>query len=209
MPADWRIEHWPRCGFHAFLSHCAEDRERLVLPVQKLLRERDILSWVDWHHYPSGRDPSEALREELLRCRHVVFLITPAMLRQGRGWTAMENAYTGLVQQVLRFGGIEIAHVALPLFFVDRSDGRPARSVWRTLVDRGVFYDSRSRAKPRMALWAAERITEFVLREQFWGQAVGERIEADAELRAAFSRDRNLFRRIIAAEPSPISLVSE
>jgi hypothetical protein len=33
MPARWCIEYWPECIAQVFLSHCAEDRHELVLPV--------------------------------------------------------------------------------------------------------------------------------------------------------------------------------
>ena len=38
MPARWQISHWPKCEFHVFLSHCAEDREHFVIPLQVLVR---------------------------------------------------------------------------------------------------------------------------------------------------------------------------
>ena len=33
MIGDWRVQSLPRCTHHVFLSHCAEDRVRLVQPV--------------------------------------------------------------------------------------------------------------------------------------------------------------------------------
>src|SRR5690554_4175430 len=84
MPAQWRIEYWPKCIAEVFLSHCAEDRSGLVLPVYEELKRRGVIPWIDRHHYPASREAFEALREGLLKCRHVVYFITPAMLRQGR-----------------------------------------------------------------------------------------------------------------------------
>jgi hypothetical protein len=101
MPADWAISHWPSCQFHAFLSHCAEDREGLVIPVQQRLEARQVVTWLDQHHYPAGRDPFEILREEILRCRHVVFFVTESLLRQARGWSAVERSYAEVVQRAL------------------------------------------------------------------------------------------------------------
>ncbi|HUG90408.1 MAG TPA: toll/interleukin-1 receptor domain-containing protein, partial [Planctomycetaceae bacterium] len=75
MPAGWSITQWPVCEYHVFLSHCAEDRKRLVLPVYRRLQQSGITPWIDQHDYPSGRDPFESLRENLLRCRHIVYFI--------------------------------------------------------------------------------------------------------------------------------------
>lgn len=91
MPAQWRIEHWPSCVAHTFLSHCAEDRDHLVVPVYEELLRRRIVPWIDRKHYPLGRDAMEALQDELLKCRHVIYFVTPAMLNQGRGWAGTER----------------------------------------------------------------------------------------------------------------------
>ena len=67
MPADWTIDHWPVCGSHAFLSHVAEDRETLVLPVLEKLQSHKVICWLDQLHYPTGRDSHDALREQRRR----------------------------------------------------------------------------------------------------------------------------------------------
>ena len=136
MPAVWRIDYWPRCVAYVFLSHCAEDRETLVKPVYRELRRRGIAPWLDHYHYPVGRESIETLHEELLKARHVAYFITPAMLRQGRGWTSSERAFTATIQQQLRYNH-EIAHVELPLLFIPADDPIFQRSIWCSLRERG------------------------------------------------------------------------
>ena len=205
MPADWQIRHWPRCAFHVFLSHCAEDRESLVLPVYRGLQELGITAWIDRHDYPQGRDPFEVLREELLRCRHVVYFLTLAALRQGRGWTAVELGYGAVVQQSLRFNTLDVAHFKLPLFLCNHENDRLPRTIWRTLFDKGRFQGVKRSSRKSQIRWCLQQISEFLRAEQLWGQQIGERIQQDPELQA-FAGDRNLFRRIIAADPPPIPL---
>jgi len=40
MIGAWRVKSLPRCTHHAFLSHCAEDRTRLVQPVFRELNKK-------------------------------------------------------------------------------------------------------------------------------------------------------------------------
>ena len=84
----WQIASYPFCEFHVFLSHCAEDRDWLILPVYDALAQRGIIPWLDREDYYYGRDSRSALRDGLLRSRHVVFFITQAMLDNSRGWCA-------------------------------------------------------------------------------------------------------------------------
>jgi hypothetical protein len=105
MPASWRIAYWPTCIRHVFLSHCAENRADLIDAVVRQLRQQGITAFYDTHHYPFGVGPYAALREEILRCRHVVFFITQEVLSQSRGWIHLEKAYAELVQQNLRYAG--------------------------------------------------------------------------------------------------------
>lgn len=90
--AGWAIGTFPECRYHVFLSHCQEDRERLVFPLRDSLQRIQRIPWMDCHDYPKGRPPFAALRDSLLECRHVVFLITESMLDQPRGWTMIESA---------------------------------------------------------------------------------------------------------------------
>src|SRR5437870_11133699 len=112
MPAQWSITNWPECDSHVFLSHCAEDRDNLVVPVYEELIRRNWRPWLDTEHYPLARDPLQAHQEALLKSRHVVYFVTPSMLRQGRGWGCLERAFASLIQRQLSYGG-DLAHVEL------------------------------------------------------------------------------------------------
>lgn len=163
MLAKWTIERWPRCLFHVFLSHCAENRADLVEPVFRRLAKKEVSPWIDKHHYPSGRGSHEALRESLLRCRHVVYFVTPELLRQGeaRGWCVLERGYGSVIQQTLT----DVAHLELPLFFVERTDKNLQRSVWSALADQGVFFDLAS-ATSNPVTWAVRQVHDFIRREE-------------------------------------------
>jgi len=220
MPAQWRIEYWPCCVADAFLSHCAEDREGLVFPVFQELRNRGIVPWIDRHDYPVGRDAVEALREELLKCRHVVYFLTPAMLRQGRGWASAERILAGTIQQMLRYGDAEIAHVELPLMFVASDDPVFRRSIWRALVDRAGqcphavaseharilparFDDGMRQWQDAHVQWAANMIESFIRQEERWAVELAMRFDQDHRLRQQFAHDENLMRRVLVQAPRP------
>ena len=98
MIGDWRVRHYPRCTHHVFLSHCAENRRSLVHPVYTGLQKDQYVPWLDRHHYPRGQGAFAALREAIIRCRHVVYFVTEEFLSQGRGWNSVETAYSELLQ---------------------------------------------------------------------------------------------------------------
>ena len=175
-----------------------------MLPVFERLKQEHVILWIDLHEYPPGRDPFEALREELMRARHVVYFVTPTMLRQGRGWTAIEKAYASLIQQKLHFGSYELCHVELPLFFVKPDDPLLTRSIWRSLIDRGRFFSMRPRQRMSRVEWALRQIQQFVVNEQEWGERLAEDIQRDPKLNDHIKDDRNLIDRITAAHPAPI-----
>jgi hypothetical protein len=218
MPAKWQITYWPRCEAHAFLSHCAEDRDHLVEPVFWELERRGVIPWLDRYHYPSGRDGFESLREQLLKCRHVVYFLTPAMLRQGRGWASAERAFATTIQQHLSYGG-EVAHIELPLLFVPGDDSIFQRSIWRSLIDKEprpcphvtphtkrpqrsgeISYRGGGWRKKHIQ-WAADAIEDFIRQEEEWAIELGIRLGQDTTLRNEFARDRNLSERLLAQSP--------
>jgi hypothetical protein len=215
MPAQWRIDYWPGCVAHAFLSHCAEDRDRLVQPVFEELLRRRIAPWMDRVHYPLGREVIEALQEELLRCRHVIYFVTPAMLCQGRGWPGAERALTATIQQHLR-DGQEIAHVEMALLFVKTTDPAFQRSVWRSLVDKAescphpamlpaASSDAGRRDwRENHVLWAAERVEQFVRQEEQWARELEVRFGEDPSLGRKYRHEPNLVRRLLAQDPPPL-----
>lgn len=202
MPADWTIDHWPVCGSHAFLSHVAEDRETLVLPVLEKLQSHKVICWLDQLHYPTGRDSHDALRDSLLRCRHLIYFITPAMLKQGRGWTAIESAYGDLIQQQLNLPTSTLVQFELPLFFVPITHPGLQRTSWRRLADRGAFHRFGRKAVAISPVdWAVQQIIAFIQREADQAMAVASRLPLDISLNARCQRDRNFANRLLAITP--------
>jgi len=209
MPSQWRIEYWPDCIAHVLLSHCAEDRDHLVLPVYEELRRRGLVPWIDRHDYPIGRDAMEALREELLKCRHVVYFLTSAMLWQGRGWASTERALSAVIQQRLRYFDAEIAHVELPLVFLPPDHAIFHRSVWRSLADKAERCPHAVPARrlpentwqPKHVQWAADVVESFVRQEERWAIELGIRFDQDTRLSEHFSGEDNLMRRVLAQAP--------
>ncbi len=118
----WQITAFPKCDYHVFLSHCAQDRDGLVHPVDAELRRRRIIPWLDREDYYYGRDSRSALRYGLLKSRHVAFFVTLAMMDYRRGWCPMELAYADLLQGNLLYPGDPLLNVELPLFFLDSGD---------------------------------------------------------------------------------------
>jgi hypothetical protein len=148
-----------------------------------------------------------ALQEELLRARHVAYFITPAMLRQGRGWASSERAFTATVQQQLQYGG-EIAHVELPLLFVPTDDAIFQRSIWRSLRDKGKECPhTPAKDAPLWRQehidWSAAMIEKFVRQEEKWSLDLANRFDDDSRLREHF-RDQNLRARLLAQSPPPL-----
>ena len=39
----WRLQFFPRCAYHVFLSHCREDMEWLIDPLYEALRQKAII----------------------------------------------------------------------------------------------------------------------------------------------------------------------
>lgn len=197
MLSKWKIERWPRCLHHVFLSHCAENRQDLVVPVYERIARQKIIPWLDRHHYPSGRGSHEALRESLLRCRHVVYFVTPELLRQGesRGWCVLERGYGSVIQQALT----DVGHVELPLFFVARTDPTLQRSVWSALTDQGVFFDSDS-VKSNPVTWAVRQIADFIRREEVYAFEMLQ----NASQKDLPSREKNFLDRITAKDLPPL-----
>jgi len=136
-----RLEPWPACGKHRFLSHVREDRDWLAIPLAKELEQRRLIAWVD---FIDGRNqewsrPLSVLRHGVNGCRHVVYLLTEAALKQGRGWLAAERAYAEQMQQLLCWNETRLFDVELVLRFPRADDlGGVDRlmdeSVWHPLL---------------------------------------------------------------------------
>jgi hypothetical protein len=201
MIGDWSVCHLPRCTYHVFLSHCAEDRDRLIRPINdKLQNEHDLIPWFDEHHYPSGQGSFEALRESILKCRHVVPLVTAAFLAQGRGWNSVENAFASLLQENLRFSSLELCHVQLPLFFVPHDHVALRRSAWGPLIERGRFYPP-GRCDGNAVDWAVVEILRFIQREERRGISLAEDLQDNPAVDSLLRAEPNLLRRVMCADP--------
>lgn len=194
----WRIEFFPLCTHHVFLSHCREDRDWLVFRLYESLQEAGIIPWLDRHDYPYGRSSFEALRDGVLKCRHVVFLITEAMLNQARGWSILELAWADLLQENLSEAGGKLQAVALPLFFLDPADPRIFRSAWQPLRERAVFHQPKD-GDP--VTWAVDQINSFNLREAQRGVDNLLWLQQDSRARARLNSRQGLIDRITARYP--------
>lgn len=205
MTLEWSIRHWPRVSYHTFLSHAAEDRQRLVYPVYRALQSEGVLPWLDRHNYPTGGTAVTTLFEEVLRCRHVVFFITPALLRQGRGWPAVERTIAEVIQQQLTFRGTEFSRVVLPLLFVPSSHPVLVRSIWQPLVERAAMcLVSRGKRESRVG-WAVRQILNFLRENDRRIESVQRRLKTDQDARSHFAVDPNLIRRIRGTDPVPFT----
>lgn len=209
MPARWTIANWPPCEFHVFLSHCAEDRDRLIIPVYRELLRQNVIPWIDRHNYPAGHDPFDALREQIISCRHVVYFVTTAMLKQGRGWTAVERSIASIIQKRLVLDSVDLCHVQLPLFFAPPQHPVLGRSIWSSLAPSAVWYTGSSGSVSRQIEWAVSTVLAFAQGEQRWADQLAEDAYRDPALRASLRRmiagDRHLRARILAATPSLVA----
>jgi len=199
----WQIQFFPLCTHHVFLSHCREDRDWLVFPLYEDLWRLGIIPWLDLHEYPYGRTSFEALRDGVLKCRHVVFLVAQAMLAQARGWGIIELAWAELLQENLREPGGVLHNVALPLFFLDRGDERLLRSAWLPVRDRAVFHHP----PEDPVAWASQQVRAFVLREQQRGLDNALWLKQDTQTRARLEARQGLVDRITAQHPAPAFVV--
>lgn len=195
------ILFFPPCAHHVFLSHCAEDRERLVLPLYSTLRSQRFRPWIDRHDYPYGRTSFAALRDEILKCRHTVFLVTEAMLAQPRGWCVIELAWADVLQENLPTTSGVLQNIILPLFFVPQGHALLPRTVWQSVRDRGVFH--RSEDGDEVA-WAAQQIIRFIGREEDRGRDCSAWLRADKDSRERINARPGLARRIRALDPAPL-----
>jgi hypothetical protein len=203
MIGEWRVTSLPRCTHHAFLSHCAEDRARLVLPVFQSLEIAGYSPWLDQHHYPAGQDAFEALREGIVRCRHIVYFVTGKFLDQGRGWNSVEIAYSSLLQANLHRHGTELCHIQLPLIFIPKNHPTLVRSAWGPLVQRARFY-APARVDAGAVNWAAQEIIKFTKQEEVRGASLAVQVQQDPGFGQLLGNEPNLLRRIMYADPPPV-----
>lgn len=198
----WKLDHFPACTHHLFLSHSREDHETLVRPVFDGLRATGVRSWIDRHHYPYGRDSRTALQSSVLTCRHVAFFVTPAMLASPRGWCVLELGYSEILQSNLSLPGEMLAHVFLPLFLVPQTDPNLPRTVWQATRDRGIFHDPTRNPDP--VDWAVGALVQFLRREEKLAGEVRSRVRRDPDFRETLPLKSGLRRRVAEFGPAPL-----
>jgi len=197
----WQLRSFPACTHHVFLSHCSEDRASLVLPLYEALREQGIIPWLDLHDYAYGPRSFEALRNGVLWSRHTVFLVTPRLLAQPRGWSIVELAWAHLLQENLQERGGELLSVRLPLLFVEPSDDAFMRSAWRVVGDRCPFHRPTD-GDP--VAWALRHIRRFVLQQERYGEDRARLIEGDADFHARMEGCPGMIDRITCRHPTTL-----
>lgn len=201
----WSIDYYPLCTHHVFLSHCAEDREDLVVPVYHALEAAGVIPWLDQVDYTYGRDSRTALRDGVLGSRHVVFFVTPAMISTGRGWCVFELAFAELLQSSL-YRGEPLVNLSLPLFFLRQADESLPRTVWQAARDRGMFLEPKGGPKAKSARvgWAADAITRFLHNEEQRARSMALRERADREFSTELTRPAGLLERVTRFDPRPL-----
>lgn len=207
MSADWRIEHWPPLEHDVFLSHCREDKEDLVLPVFQQLAMQNVLPWFDWQDYPLATKSLEALRSGLLKCRHVIYFITPSFLRQGRGWCAVERSYSDLIQQHFVFGNATFWNFELPLVFLPRkkaSHEKLATTVWLPVMERGIWFDARANREMTPVDWAVEQIKSLLQQQRAELNGLEQRLQTDNSLQTHLDNYTGLKKRLTSTMPFPL-----
>lgn len=197
----WHIASYPRCEYHVFLSHCAEDRAELVHPVHDELMRRGIIPWLDREDYYYGRDSRTALRDGLLRSRHIVFFITLGMMAHTRGWCQMELAYGDLLQANLVHAGGPLLNLELPLFFLDPSDRGLPRTAWNALRDRGRFHHP---SDGDAVAWSVDQIVAFLRREQDLSLDMAKVVVPGQPVYNSLADRLGLVERVTQFDPGPI-----
>jgi TIR domain len=197
----WQITSYPRCEFHVFLSHCAIDRSTLVHSVYDELKRRGIAPWLDREDYYYGRDSRTALRDGLLKSRHVVFFVTLGMMDYRRGWCLMELAYSDLLQANLFHAGGPLLNFELPLFFLDQTDVELSRTAWGALRDRGSFHHP-SDGDP--FTWAVDQIVAFLHREQDLALDMAKVLVPGQQVYDSLADRPGLVQQVTQFDPSPI-----
>ena len=182
MVGSWFIEQWPVLGFDAFLSHCAEDRETLVTPVCERLQELGVLPWFDQHDFPIANDPFDAMRTNLLRCRHVVYIITPNLLKQGRGWCATERSLAELVQRQFQFAASSLWTFELPLLLVNPTEPKFLRSTYAPLLPRAQSYTHRRQRGQSRVDWVVAMIQRLLQQQHSETDRLADQLTNEASL---------------------------
>jgi TIR domain-containing protein len=206
MIGSWVIDHWPVLGFDVFLSHCAEDRDELVIPVFERLRDLSVLPWIDRHLFPIAVDPLDALRANLLRCRHVIYIVTPKLLKQGRGWCAAERSFAELIQRQFQFAASSLWTFEVPLLFVDPTEVIFRRSVYAPLLPRTQSYAGRFQRGQSRVDWAVATIQALLQQQHAETDRLTDQLTADVDLGHYVDSRSGLRIRLSSHLPIPIPI---
>ncbi len=131
----WYVERdWSARRYAFFLSHVQEDSASLTLLQSEVAAlsgrggGETLDSFLDINRWLIGNLNSEVIKESLLHSEYLVAWITPAFLRNRRGWIWMEFAYAELLELSLNYRemGIRYPYI-IPIF-----QGVSARTLQRT-----------------------------------------------------------------------------
>lgn len=192
MPSSMEIQSWPTPGFHVFLSHVREDRERLVEPVLNELISRNVIPWFDQNDYPAGMDPVYTLQENFLKCLHVVYFVTSSNVKQGRGWSVAERTLSSRVASHFDIGPRTIHHFQLALFFTPYNHNETLWSIWNPLQGSGSRCNHQLGSRNSIK-WAADEIEQFIITQQQYRLGSLTILNHDPHLKAQIDRYQGLF----------------
>ena len=201
----FKVQSFPKCKYHLFLSHSREDHDSLVRPVYDALNRWQITSFLDVEDYPLGRDSRSALKVELLLSRHVVFFITEAMVASPRGWCILELAYSEILQSMMQIPSGHVCNYILPLFLVTQSNESLPRSVWQLLRDRGVFVPDSILAAD-LPSWVVQQVAKFLRKERDYQLSMARLSLLDPVWKQELRMVTGRFDRATKFHPSRIAL---
>jgi TIR domain len=197
------IQDWPSPRFHVFLSHVAEDRNRLIEHVHRKLIKNRITPWYDQTDYPAGMEPIDTLQESLLNCHHVVYFITACNLSQGRGWSSAERAISSRINRHFHISSHAVHHYELPLFLVPHHHTETARSIWNPLRQGGKQCPHRIGTENSID-WAVNVITRFVSEQQELRREILTKIARIHSLKSQIDLHRGMKRWLEGVAITPI-----
>jgi hypothetical protein len=129
--------------FSFFVSHVTEDADDVALLKSEINvysgragrgGKRALDCFLDIHNWPTAKLSSAAIREKLLESAHFVFWVTPAYLKNQRGWVWMELAYAELIELSANLGTMDHRPYIVPIFrkvSVQDIEGTPLLGYWQ------------------------------------------------------------------------------
>ena len=133
-----------------------------------------------------------ALREAIIRCRHVVYFVTEEFLSQGRGWNSVETAYSELLQANLMQPALVLCNLQLPLFCLPRNHATLESSAWGSCVQSGRFYPP-GKVDGGAVNWAHQEIAAFIKQEENRGHSLATQIEKDPSFQRILADEKTCY----------------